>query len=91
MERVAMGRRPRAQPSWEPCIGAVIHDNEEYGYLAVYMRLKGVILRPRAKTEVQISAATGCERLPEEQISRYGAGRCAPCNPRLDERRKRSR
>lgn len=24
-------------------VGNVVHDNEEYGYLAVYMRLKGVV------------------------------------------------
>jgi len=24
-------------------MGNVVHDNEEYGYLAVYMRVKGVV------------------------------------------------
>ena len=41
-ERVAMGRGP-GRSKLGTLIGAVIHDNEEYGYLAVYMRLKGVV------------------------------------------------
>ena len=41
-ERVAMGRGP-GRTKLGTLIYATIHDNEEYGYLAVYMRLKGVI------------------------------------------------
>jgi len=41
-EQVAMGRMgTRSKFAW--LVAAVVHDNEEYGYLAVYLRLKGVV------------------------------------------------
>jgi uncharacterized damage-inducible protein DinB len=42
MERVAMGRGP-GRTKLGTLLNAIIHDNEEYGYLAVYMRLKGIV------------------------------------------------
>ena len=39
-----MIKTPRGQRSkLGALVGNTIHDNEEYGYLAVYMRLKGVV------------------------------------------------
>ncbi|MGH7248858.1 MAG: DinB family protein, partial [Pseudomonadota bacterium] len=41
VEMMKMGRRERSKLG--TLDGNTIHDNEEYGYLAVYLRLKGVV------------------------------------------------
>jgi uncharacterized damage-inducible protein DinB len=41
MEVIAAGRGKRSKLG--ALIGTVVHDNEEYGYMAVYLRLKGVV------------------------------------------------
>lgn len=41
MEVIAAGRGKRSRLG--ALIGTVIHDNEEYGYMAVYLRLKGIV------------------------------------------------
>ena len=40
-EVIAAGRGKRSRLG--ALIGTVVHDNEEYGYMAVYLRLKGVV------------------------------------------------
>ncbi|MFN7927855.1 MAG: hypothetical protein U0Y68_07895 [Blastocatellia bacterium] len=39
-EMITMGQRQRTRLG--ALVGTVSHSNEEYGYMAVYMRLKGV-------------------------------------------------
>ncbi len=41
VELVTMGQRQRSRIG--ALAGVVVHSNEEYGYMAVYMRLKGVV------------------------------------------------
>jgi uncharacterized damage-inducible protein DinB len=40
-EMIKIGQRQRTR--YNTLIGVITHDNEEYGYLAVYLRLKGIV------------------------------------------------
>lgn len=40
-DMIKIGQRQRTR--YNTLVGVVTHDNEEYGYLAVYLRLKGIV------------------------------------------------
>ena len=41
LEQVGTGRM--SGPRFAMLMNVIVHDNEEYGYLSVYLRLKGVV------------------------------------------------
>jgi len=46
-------------------MAVVTHSSEEYGYMAVYLRLKGLV-PPSSDAKERSSAATGAERKPKD-------------------------